>query len=250
MVCRARSATGKSAPCSAASPPEDACRFLINLANLQGGPDNITAIVVHVLGAEVAEPVPEAAAAPARPSILVRLAQQVRPLVKKLPWPLILLVLGISLAMLAIYLKAFDKAGVLITFVAAAVALLSGIAGLMWQNLRESKELPIQDAKPPPPPPLKETPCRLELSAIQRVRQAVDTLEGWIREKNWHVEWEAWLAHRDKGRQFEQDGNLPGAFRENCLALLLLMEAISRQRNKEEAFKPSWDKEPKPNGRH
>src|SRR4029077_14593744 len=30
--------------------PKEACRFLIDLANLQGGPDNITVIVVKVVG--------------------------------------------------------------------------------------------------------------------------------------------------------------------------------------------------------
>src|SRR5204862_7793718 len=31
-------------------PPVEACRFLVDLANLQGGPDNITVIVARVLG--------------------------------------------------------------------------------------------------------------------------------------------------------------------------------------------------------
>src|SRR5438552_9809302 len=45
-------------------PPEEACRFLINLANLQGGPDNITAIVVHVTG-QASDPSNNSTAAPA-----------------------------------------------------------------------------------------------------------------------------------------------------------------------------------------
>src|SRR5437899_2016780 len=59
-------------------PPKEACRFLINLANLQGGPDNITAIVVHVAGQAASEssnstpdlPAPR----PPRPSLATRLA--------------------------------------------------------------------------------------------------------------------------------------------------------------------------------
>ena len=229
--------------------PVDACRFLIQRANLQGGPDNITAIVVHVLGTAPEPSMPDSQVVHSRPPVLATLAKQWRPFIKKLPWPLILLVLGICLAMLAIYLTAYNKKGDLLTFVAAAIALLSGLAGLLWQNLRETKEEPIPVSKPPPRIQ-KETPCRLELPVIQRVRQAVETLEEWIKEKNWHVEWVKCLEHRTSGRLFEEQGNLAGAFRENCLALLLLMEAISKQRNKEESFKPSWDKVPKTNGRH
>jgi hypothetical protein len=32
--------------------------------------------------------------------------------------------------------------------------------------------------------------------------------------------------------------------------MLILMEAIGKQRNKEESFKPLWDKEPPRNGRN
>src|SRR5207237_2856469 len=47
-------------------PPAEACRFLVDLANLRGGPDNITVLIVRVgLGAEsngVAAPPPAAPA--------------------------------------------------------------------------------------------------------------------------------------------------------------------------------------------
>ena len=233
-------------------PPLDACRFLISLANLQGGPDNITAIVVHILGSssEESDPsVPAMSRPQAVPAVGPRLAKRLIRLMKRLPWPLLLLFLGISLAMLAIYLTAYDKRGDLITFVAAAIALLSGLAGLMFQNMRETKDPHPKEAPPVVPRVYRETLCRIELPVVQRVSHAVETLEERIKEKNWQVDWEVCKDHRDKGRLFEQQDNLLGAFRENCLAMLLLMDAIGKQRNKEESFKPSWDKPPKPNGR-
>ncbi len=47
-------------------PPEDAVRALVDLANLRGGPDNITAVAVRVLGPQ--SPKPSAAAVGAVPS--------------------------------------------------------------------------------------------------------------------------------------------------------------------------------------
>ena len=35
-------------------PPQEACRLLVNLANLRGGSDNITVVAAHVGGAEQA----------------------------------------------------------------------------------------------------------------------------------------------------------------------------------------------------
>ena len=37
-------------PVVSALPPDEAARLLVNLANLRGGPDNITVLIVHVAG--------------------------------------------------------------------------------------------------------------------------------------------------------------------------------------------------------
>jgi serine/threonine protein phosphatase PrpC len=232
-----------------ALPPAEACRFLINLANLQGGPDNITAIVVHVAGqtGSDASAGSNDAALPAQSG--TGLARRLSPVVKRL-WPLIMLFLGIVLAMVAIYLTAFEKSGDLLTFVLAAVTLLSGLAGLMIQNSRETTEPPRQEPDQPAVPRIyRQTSCAIEAAVIQRLVQAVETLEERIKEKNWQVNREACQEHRDKGLRLQKQGDLPGAFREDCRAMLLLMEAINKQRVKEESFKPLWDKEPPPNGR-
>src|SRR5207245_1399472 len=102
-----------------------------NLANLQGGPDNITVIVVHVVGE--AENPPGRANAVSANAPHRRLARRLAPALKRLPWPLILLILGIGLAFVAIYLNNQDNRGALPTFVVAAITLLSGLAGVLIQ---------------------------------------------------------------------------------------------------------------------
>ncbi len=228
----------------ASLPPAEACRFLINLANLQGGPDNITVIVVKVAGQQVTEAGHSTAASRAGATANRSLRARLVPLFKWLPWPLWLLFLGILLALTAIYLNAYKKPGDLFTFVVAALTLLAGLAGLVYQYVRESKEPPPQEEPEPSAPRVyREASCRVELPVAQRLNLAVETLEERIKEKNWQVDKEGCQQHRDKARQFQQQGDLVGAFREDCRAMLLLMEAVGKQRNKEESFKPLWDKQ-------
>jgi len=172
------------------------------------------------------------------------LASRLAPVINRLPWPLVLLLLGISLAMVAIYLKAYDKPGDVPTFVAAAVALLTGLGGLMVQNARETQESADKELCPTGPQVYREEPCGIELHVLQRLVHAVETLDERILEKSWQVDRDACRVHRDKGRVLQEQGDLPGAFRENCRAMLLFMEAVSKQRNKEECFKPMWDRAP------
>src|SRR5262249_3235401 len=92
-------------------PPKEACRFLIDLANLQGRPDNITVIVIRIVEGAAPEDnhQPEAAAAPAG-------WQQ------RFPWPLASLLLGIVLALAAIGLTYARLSGGALVFVLAALA--------------------------------------------------------------------------------------------------------------------------------
>src|SRR3974377_2205119 len=70
-------------------PPEEACRFLVDLANLRGGPDNITVLIIRV-GKALATP---GSGDGAR-----------KPLARLVPWPLAALALGIFLAAAATWL--------------------------------------------------------------------------------------------------------------------------------------------------
>src|SRR5262249_35467527 len=110
-----------------ALPPKEACRFLVDLANLQGGPDNITVIVVRVLG-DAASPGTNHRA---------RLNGSVPPWLTRFPWPLASLVLGILLALAAIGMTYGKLPGGWGVFVLAAVALAAGLVGLFLQSRNE-----------------------------------------------------------------------------------------------------------------
>ena len=71
--------------------------------------------------------------------------------------------------------------------------------------------------------------------ALQALRQRAD-------EKHWEPDWNVYQEHNAAAEDLLQKGDLPGAFREYCRALLPLTRALQKQRNKEEVFQPLWDK--------
>src|SRR5215472_13221568 len=79
---------------ASALPPAEACRFLIDLANMRGGPDNITVVIAR-LGGPSADANGVASAAGGRK----------RPLWRRVPWWPAALLTGTLLAMLAIFLE-------------------------------------------------------------------------------------------------------------------------------------------------
>src|SRR5262249_11599609 len=64
-------------------PPEEACRFLVDLANLRGGPDNITVVIVRVGTPGDGD------------GKSVRAVRRGKGLLQIIPWPILALFLGI-----------------------------------------------------------------------------------------------------------------------------------------------------------
>jgi protein phosphatase len=209
-----------------ALPPAEACRFLIDLANLQGGPDNITALVVRVgFDADPGGPAEDATPPP--------------PWQRWLPPPLPALFAGIVLALAAIALTFSDLPGGLPVFLLAALAIGAGLVGLLAQAQQEQRGNPTGA---PPARVHRQAACDIELPLLQKLARAASILEERIRERSWEADWELYRKHHDLAERSLKAGNLPEAFREYCRAMRPLTEALQRQRNKEEVFQPVWDK--------
>src|SRR5262249_52743505 len=79
---------------SSALSPEEACKFLVHLANLQGGPDNITVIIAKVKGQSAPSVDRPATDSPWSPPPMVA---QLQDRLKTVPWSFVALILGIVL---------------------------------------------------------------------------------------------------------------------------------------------------------
>ena len=220
-----------------ALPPEEACRFLVDLANLHGGPDNITVMVVRVGNPALFKRAPGANTEHA-------LAPGAR--LNQLPWrdlwPPVALILGILFGVAAILLTFANLPGSLGVFLLAALAVIAGLGGLFMQNLRSKTE--VTDEEPRSLHIYRRTPCSIELSLVQQLAKAEALLRGRVRDNGWDVDWTNCEQHKERARRFQDEGNLVQSFCEYCRAATLLAEVVHRQRGKEESFQPVWDRNP------
>jgi PPM family protein phosphatase len=213
-------------------PPEEACRFLVDLANLRGGPDNVTVTIVRVTDGSPADGPP-----PAPPG-------RVATWLAKVPWPLLALCLGVVLAGVAAFLGASQRPGILPTFGLAAVAILAGLAGLTLNYFREQH---TPTSGPPEHRPLniyRQAYCRIDRTLVDRIARAETTLHPMIQARGWSVDWAVNQKHRELAEGFVKQGDPPAAFREYCRALRPLTEAILQHRNKEDNYQGVWERTP------
>jgi protein phosphatase len=208
-------------------PPAEACRFLVDLSNLRGGPDNITVIVARVGG----EPGAASAAAPRKP------------IFPRFPWWVASFIAGILLAVGATYLiVAGWLASASTLLVLAAGFSLAGLVGLVLGFRHEQQRADNEDENRPPPRTHRRRPCKIERPLLDRLIRALKTLRQRADEKHWEPDWNLYQEHLAGGEERLGQNDLPGAFREFCRAMLPLTRALHEKRHKEEVFTPVWDK--------
>jgi protein phosphatase len=209
-------------------PPEEACRFLVDLANLRGGPDNITLTVIHVGDAAAPRPADEA-----RP----RAAW-----LRVVPWPVVALFAGILMTCGSIALTMADYPGRLPALLVSAGVVVAGLVGLV-SHYGQEKRRAAAEAELPQLRIHRRTACRVEAPLLERMGKALQLLRQQAAERNWDADWAAYQGHYDEAERLQAHGDLPGAFRAYCRAMRFLTEALERQRQKAESFQPVWDKD-------
>jgi len=214
-------------------PPKEASQLLIDLANLRGGPDNISVIIARVNFSKSKKKDDDRDDGPARPSLFSRI-----------PWPLSVLILGFAMAGGAAALAYFQLmwAGFLF-LVLAAVAIIGGLVGLFIYQKQERER---QEREPPAYRPrlqiYREAPCLANNGLLEKLQNVETALLQQATEKQWELDWDTHRRHHALFEKLLAQGNLAGAFRECCRAVRPLTEALAQHRNKEEKFQPNWDK--------
>lgn len=205
-------------------PPGEACDFLVELANLRGGPDNITTVIVRVPGgAKTNEP---------KPGWQLRWPD--------LPWPTWTMIGGIAGAGLAqALLIAGLQSEAAFVFIVAALAVFTGLAGLIIH----SRKPPKADWNPPTKANIhNQTKCTIERALIDKLVQA----EGNVVERLDPADRPSALDDvkplRAQAEAALKKNDLVGAFRFHCQAMHSLVRRFNAQHHKEEIFVPVWDK--------
>ncbi|MBN1588864.1 MAG: serine/threonine-protein phosphatase [Pirellulales bacterium] len=193
-------------------PPEEAARTLVDLANLRGGPDNITVIVVRVTGPQVANN--DARTQPTKAPIVYR---PVHPLLWALSGALGLGTLG--MVVLGQYTLAL--AGLIATLVLTALVLIERCGGNMsledWTGQVFGKG------------PHRTYDCTPNAEFVDRLSRVVEQLRDAATNEDWKIDW-----HRFNQIQSDADAatfaaKYPAAVRLYCHALCFMMGELRNQ---------------------
>lgn len=195
--------------------PAEAARALVDLANLRGGPDNVTVIVARVSGpqsaqADGAKSAPSGRSAPARP---------VHPLV----WTL----LGVC-ALAAAGLAGMED------WVAAGVCLIGALAaGVIamvqrYSGLREGVDF---DHRPLGKGPYSSVTCRADGEFVDGLGEIVRQLREAATEEEWTVDWPRFNALLAEASAAQRAGSHPQAVRGYCQVISFMMAQLKLQGN-------------------
>jgi len=211
-----------------ALPPAEACEFLTHLANLRGGPDNITTIIVRVNRSRDEAAVSAPVGRPARPWH------------QTVPWQLLSLLLGLLLASFALLLSITDRRYVGFVFVLAATSLLVGLVGLAVMYFSDPgprKDRPRRGR----PKVYRQRSCAVTRSMLDKLIESSATLQALVRDRNWHADWDTYSRHADRAERCLRQNDLSSAYREYCLAIRPLTEAFHTYCHRGDSFKPLWE---------
>jgi len=222
---------------------KEAAKFLVTLANLRGGPDNITVIVVRVLSYEA----PQSVAKPGWGERLIRAWNRL-PLSARLALgsiPLALVCLG-ALFWTLLTPTANPQLGQFIavgTFLAAATLL-----GLSWFVSRkeetlsqESEQTPSVEALARPGQVYAQSFCAPDIVLLDRLAQVQRHLEELVQEAGWPYRKEDFQRWHAESQRLLKQGKLAEAFRSKLQAVSVLAETAREHQRRQEVFLPNWN---------
>lgn len=211
--------------------PRAAAQFLVDLANLRGGPDNITVVLAKLPGESP----------PSHAEIKLRQQQSGLKalLFTRVPWAGIALGAGITLALVALVLvvKELNRLAIA-TFLLAGTVLMIGLIGLRQSlSMRGEGETEVDHA---PPRIYRRTSCKVDRNMIERWSQMEKALREQAHGTNWPVDWEEHRRFHANAVALLEKDDFVGSFRDYCHAVAVLTEGLRRMRNRGETFKPLW----------
>ena len=199
--------------------PQEAARALVDLANLNGGPDNISVVVVRVARPLDAVADPRGFAVPAAPGKGFSLHPAV--------WVAIgvALLIALGLAMIGSYIAAAVSLG---------VAVVAAIAGLVQNYGGGGAQSPVS-AGPFGKGPHRALDCRPTRESVRALADYAQKLREAANDQHWKIDWARFNALLQASEAAESAGQFGPAARQMALAVSFMMEEIRRQRPKPQA---------------
>lgn len=213
-------------------PLQEACQFMVDLANLRGGPDNITVVAIRIQG--------ELPASELESSQEIR---KQRAWWKVIPWPAIAITLGACLAIFSLIIAADQKSSLqtsgMVIFAISVIIVLAGLVGVFLQRriekAEEARELASDALKI-----YRKSNFTTDVTLVNKLMQTEANLLELIKEKGWEIEEAKHKQLQQAVAGYIKKSDLLSAFKTQCQALSLLTEKLRHHRTKDEQFKPNW----------
>jgi serine/threonine protein phosphatase PrpC len=219
-------------------PGEEACQFLVDLANLRGGLDNITLLLV-----ECGKQIPGRPATP-RPR---RFLKGLFRLAAKAPSEWWWFLAGMAFAGVGAALLRWGNWQLNLWVLTAALLLLGVALGTSVRRRRklESKRSQKEQTPDSTAPIHRSRSCKIDKSLIDMVAKEEQRLRELAIEQSWRVAWDELSPVHDKAEKSLAEGDLPAAFREYCRAVSILSLGLRKHQDKHEVLIPHWDRRQK-----
>lgn len=194
--------------------PEDAARALIDLANLRGGPDNITVIVARVTGPQQANG--------GHSNESVRRSETARP-IPALLWSF----LG-ALVLIAVGAMAMGQwlLGMLGLIGAAALGLF-----IMVRRFDAATPDEAWSAQPLGKGPHRTYACKPDAEFVDRLAHTVSQLRDAATNEDWEIDWHHFSEIQAEADTATFNARYPAAVRLYCRALSFMMSELRAQQS-------------------
>jgi len=205
-------------------PPREAVQALVDLANLRGGPDNITVIVVRLTG-------PQMARSSDSESEVPRLPASTRP-VSPLLWTL----LGVStLATLGASVMGYTLGAATTGYWLSAVICL-GVAAItavvvLTQRYAVREATSQLDGRPLGKGPYSARMCRADSQFFARASELVEQLRKAAEKEKRRIDWGRVDGLVDRAKAAQQSGDYKQAVADEFRAISALMAQLKGQRD-------------------
>ncbi len=195
-------------------PPGEAVRALVDLANLRGGPDNITVIVVRVKGPQRAKE--DGAKAPAVQ------AERERPPVHPAVWS----VMGLLVLAAPLLLAIGQRIAALGALVGALIAACIAAAQKFGGDTAAGQEA---GARRWGRGPYAASDCIPGAAFTEKLAEMTQQLRDAAANAKWQVSWDTFWKHESRAASAAHAAEFAEAVREYCRAISGMMEQLRHQ---------------------
>lgn len=217
-----------------ALPPEEAAKFLIALANIRGGRDNITCIIVQTPGGDVGGT-----------SVVAKTPGRFRKALKSwdrfLPWPYTFLGLGSLCAVVSLVLQMQEISSAAIPlFGAAALLIVVGVVGLALLLQNDKSESATGAPAGSQLHVYKTYPFEIGSVLLDRFDEKDNELKDVLKDHP-EVDWATHGKHAAEAAAKRGQSDWTGSLAAKCRAIQVLAAIYNQERGRGEEFRPNWD---------